>query len=252
MDLHFALDGLLQSVYNAPTGGILWGITLPLTLGLWWLVFQPGCAPSDRGLRWGSAIIGLLGGALGGVLISGLMIVVFEQGSLGKIGWDIVQSPAGYPTFSSRLSAVAPSRLPLVFPIMGGLMGLGIGLLAAQLRCEERRKPDAQEGEPEPLFTLFWRLMRRSWLAALGFYALCALTTPILMPFVVRKALPEQYNQKAGAAAERLQEYSSRTLLWKFLGESLILSTGGWGLSLAITAAYLVRKVEFAMEEMDE
>lgn len=259
--------GLLQSIYFAPTGGILWGITLPLTLGLWWLVFRPGCAPSDRNLIQTSTVIGLVGGAVGGFFVSLLMLGVFEQGSLGKIGWDITQASEGYHNFTSRWSAVAPSRLFWVFPVMGGLMGLGMGALGAHLRCEERRKPEAKGAKPEPLLRIFCRLTQRSWLLAFGLYALCVLTAPILMPRVVRKALPEGYQQKPvvvreaapgapqGAtpiAAQLLQDYPASTLIWKFLGESLVLSTGGWGLCLAITTAYLVRRVEFDLEEMDE
>jgi hypothetical protein len=253
MVLNFALEGLVQSIYFAITGGVTWGVTMTLTLGLCWIVFVPGRAYSARRLRNVSMLSGALGGLLGGLLISVLIILIFGRTELHLAGWDVHPDASPYTGIRNRLEANWSSGIPLVFPSMGLMMGIGIGWIASWLRVSRQHEKNDQSlfgDRHEP--SLFFKLVKESRGAAIGLYLLCLSCSVVVIPFVKRDALFNLADAGPRLNGKPKFVWPWRTLVLKFLGESLVLAGGGWAVSVAIATGYLVPKYELPMEAMDE
>jgi hypothetical protein len=252
MILAFHPAGLVQSIYFGITGGVTWGVTMTLTLGLCWIVFFPGRAYSASLLRVVSIISGALGGLVGGVLISALIILVFGRNELHLAGWDVHPDETPYEGFSAFRETWS-SGIPLVFPAMGLMMGIGIGSIASWLRVSRQGQKNNHSlfgTATEP--SLFLELINHSQLAAVGLYVLCLSSSAFVMPYVKRHALFHTTEAVTPAGAKRTFEWPWSTLVLKYLGESLVLAGGGWAVSVSIASGYLVPKYELPMESMDE
>jgi hypothetical protein len=217
-------------------GGLVWGASIPAILLTWrYVIAGPKPMGSGRS-RWCAATSGGIGGLLGGLVNTGIM--------LGGVSKDTLHRASWLPTVESQVvEAFNTSMFGFAYIVYGVLLGIGVGcsfhvMLMKGRRAgleNERAEPPTFEDLPRlAWYSLRWSAGRSIWIA------FCMAMASMVLATILQPA--------------RLRSFASDgdSLVWRILGESISVYFGGLGIVIALFVGLLLLKKGIIIEGRDD
>ena len=221
--------------FNGLIGGGVWGLTIPAVLLMWRYVFARPKPARSGSAPWSAASAGAVGGLLGGLINTVIMLGGVASDWLHKAGW--------LPTLESHwIEAFTNSRFGFSYFVFGVLLGIGMGfsfhsMLAKRKTDVENDRAVLRRFEDLPAILWYcvrWCIGRSTWIAF--FMAVAA---------ILFAAIPHPMDFRHFA-------FSGEPLVWRIIGEAISVYLGGLGIITALYLGLLLLSKGIRIEGRDE
>lgn len=129
-----ATPSFIGGLFMGATAGLIWGVTLPLSITLYWLVYASKVPKGSMFRPFGALLFGGAAGLVTGLLVVLSVVGVFEIPNLVEIGWldDKTHTPSKAAFW---LDLFVRTRFGWAYAITGIGLGIAMAMTANSLRA---------------------------------------------------------------------------------------------------------------------
>lgn len=222
--------------FNGLIGGMVWGASIPAVLLIWWYVFARTQLWRSKSARLGAAFAAGLGGFLGGLVNTWIMVAALSKEWLHRAGW--------LPTLESHaVEAFTISRFGFGYIVFGIMFGIGVGCsfysMLVKSRSIELANDRATPERFEDLPRLIWHSIRRCLVPSRSIAFSMAIATIVFATILHPRDL-------------HVFAFSGDPVRWRIVGEGISVYLGGLGMISGLYFGLVLLKKGISIEGRDE